>query len=67
MNFIAFSDEQQLLLPIISLLRKNGTVDVITQGDSAKSLENSGARKVFLLDDSNRTDSISDLIPSVNG
>ena len=62
MNFIAFSDEQQLLLPIISLLRKNGTVDVITQGDSAKSLENSGARKVFLLDDSNRTDSISDLI-----
>ena len=62
MNFIAFSDEQQLLLPIISLLRKNGTVDVITQGDSAKSLQNSGVRKIFLLDDSNRTDSISDLI-----
>ena len=62
MNFIAFSDEQQLLLPIISLLRKNGTVDVITQGDSAKSLEKSGARKIFLVEDSNRTDSVADLI-----
>ena len=62
MNFIAFSDEQQLLLPIISLLRKNGTVDVITQGDSAKSLEKSGARKIFLIEDTNRTDSVADLI-----
>ena len=62
MNFIAFSDEQQLLLPIISLLRKNGPVDVITQGDSAKSLEKSGARKIFLIEDTNRVDSVSDLI-----